>query len=291
MFRKKSIYVIKIGSVISGIFLILFLWFDSPYEEIVKFGNHQLVEPSSYVLEKFKIYDVVLLGTRHRQKRVLDFISGMLPGLCEAGVSYLGLEISSDQQEYIDSYMKNGIDMDKINLHHSIDCPEYRDLLKLIRKFQQKKLLKAVALDLPISLYESHWNRDEWMAKSISRLLNKEPDAKILVIVGNLHALKDIVWDENVPNKSGVIRSYLFELNPDLKVFSICQCIDYVTNENILSGDFTKDLISVALDCTGRFSNCKLNVLEAVAAKPMKTYEITDGLVIYWKGRGNTNGV
>ena len=291
MLINKVTYKIKIGVIVSGVLLILFLWHDTPYEDMVKSGNNYPAEPSSYVSEKFKIYDVVLLGTRHKQKRVLEFISGMLPGLCEQGVSHLGLEIASDQQEYIDYYMENGIGMGKINLHHSIDCPAYRDLLKTIRKFHQKNMLKAVTLDLPTSLYESHWNRDKWMAKSICNLLNKEPNTKILVIVGNLHALKDIVWDENVPNKTGVIRTYLSEFNPDLKVFSICQFINNVIIENGPGSDFTKDIISVAFDCTGSFLNYDLNVLQSVAAKSMKANEITDGLVIYWKERRKINGL
>lgn len=291
MLINRSIYITKIGGVLCGILLILFLWHDTTYEDIVNFGNHHAVEPSSYVLEKFKVNDVVLLGTRHKQKRILEFVSGMLPGLCEAGVSHLGLEIASDQQEYIDFYMRNGIGIAKINMHHSIDCPAYRDLLKTIREFEQKNMLKAVALDLPTSLYESHWNRDEWMARSICSILNKQPDAKILVIVGNLHALKDIVWNEYVPNKSGVIRRYLYQSNPDLKVFSICQCISNVSNENNLSSYYKKDLMGIAFDCAGRFSDIDLNVLEAVAAKSMKAHEITDGLVIYWKENRNIDDI
>lgn len=282
MLRNKSKYLIKIVSVVSGILLILLLWNATPYEDTVEFGHNHFVNPYSYILEKFKIFDVVLLGTKHRQKSILDFISGILPGLHEAGVSHLGLEIASDQQEYIDFYMENGIGMHKIKLHHAIDCFAYRNLLKIIRKLGQKNTLKPVALDLPPSLYESHWNRDEWMAKSICRVLNKDPDAKILVIVGNLHALKNIIWDENVPNKNGVIRSYLSEFYPDLKVFSIYQCINDMPMENGLSNQFTKNFITVAFDCTDEFSDYKMNILEMVAAKPMIANEITDGIVIYW---------
>jgi hypothetical protein len=291
MLRNKSIYLIKIGSVVSGILLIIFLWNATPYEDTVEFEHNHLVDPYSYVMEKFKIFDVVLLGTKHRQKGILDFISRMLPGLYEAGVSHLGLEIASDQQPYIDFYMENGIGMDKINLHHAIDCPAYCDLLTIIRKLGQKNMLKPVALDLPTSLYESHWNRDEWMAKSICSILNKNSEAKILVIVGNLHALKNIIWDDNVPNKNGVIRSYLTKFEPDLKVFSICQCINNVPNEIGLSGDCAKDFITVAFDCTDRFSDYKMNIIETVAAKHMNANKITDGVLIYWKNTGNTDGI
>lgn len=44
------------------------------------------------------------------------------------------------------------------------------------------------------------------MAKSIYRVFKENPNAKILVFVGNLHALKDIIWDEYVANQNGVIQ-------------------------------------------------------------------------------------
>jgi hypothetical protein len=282
MLLKKSQHIKKTGSAILSILLILFLWNDTSSKDMVKFGHNFLVDPSSYVLEKLKISDVVLLGTKHRQKDILDFISGILPRLHEAGVSHIGLEIASDQQPYIDHYMESGIGTNDIRLHHSIDCPEYRDLLKAIRKSGQKNVLKPVALDLPPSLYESRWNRDEYMAKTICNVFDKNPDAKLLVIVGNLHALKKIAWDDNVPNRYGVIRSYLSEYAPNLEVFSICQCITDIPNQNDLSDDFTMNIMKAAFDCTDRFSNYKMDILETVAAKQMESYEIADGVVMYW---------
>ena len=97
------------------------------------------------------------------------------------------------------------------------------------------------------------------------------PDAKILVIVGNLHAIKNIVWDDNVPNKNGVIRNYLSILKPELKVFSICQCINNIWSDNAICYDITKNITSIAFDCVDNVLNCRLNILDSVAAKPMKT--------------------
>ena len=282
MLLKRSQYIKKIGCIVSGILVILFLWKDTPHNDTVKFGHNHLADPSSYILEKLKISDVVLLGTKHKQKRILDFISGILPRLHEVGVSHIGLEIPSDQQPYIDHYMECGTGINNIKLHHTIDCPEYRDLLKAIRKSRGINVFKPVALDLPPSLYESHWNRDEYMALSICNILDKYPDSKLLVVVGNLHALKNIAWDENVPNKYGVIRSYLFECAPDLKVFSICQCINGAPNQNYLSDDFTINVTKAAFDCIETFSNYKMDILETVSVRQMEPYEITDGVVIYW---------
>jgi uncharacterized iron-regulated protein len=47
-----------------------------------------------------------------------------------------------------------------------------------------------VAIDLPSSMYKGTVSRDEWMARSLLIVLNRNPSAKILVIVGSLHTFK-----------------------------------------------------------------------------------------------------
>ena len=43
-------------------------------------------------------------------------------------------------------------------------------------------------------------SRDEWMARSILAVFETEPAAKMLVLVGNLHTVKKLEWEEHVPN-------------------------------------------------------------------------------------------
>jgi hypothetical protein len=289
MLHNQSQYSIKIGCAFFVIFFSV-IGFQNPsyYKDTIPFEYKHLTNPTFYVLEKLSEYDIVFLGTNHSQKNILTFISTLLPKIHGAGVSHIGLEIASDQQASIDDYMENGIGLNRIKLHHVIDSPAYRDLFRIIRQLGPGKKIKPVALDLPLSLYQSSWNRDEWMAKSICEVLDQNANAKILVIVGNLHALKNIVWNDDVPRKTGVIRSYLSQVKPHLKTFSICQSITETPCENSISNNLTEDAILVTFDCIGRFSNYELGILKPVAAKPMKAYEITDGVLTYWGNRPNS---
>ena len=118
------------------------------------------------------------------------------------------------------------------------------------------------------------------MAKSICRVFDQDSNAKIMVIVGNLHTLKRIRWEDHVANKHGFIPSYLSKLKSELKVFSICQLI----KNSPARWDSSKNQSEnkpVALDCDGSFSDWKLGILENVAAKPMKAYEMVDGVIVY----------
>jgi len=104
-------------------------------------------EAVSYVLEKCRRYDVVLLGTRHKKPEVLRFVSRR-----ELEDAYVGLEIGTDQQAALDRFLDEGVGREEIMIHHALDCPEYHNLLDLLKGIRDKNRLKAVALDLPASL-------------------------------------------------------------------------------------------------------------------------------------------
>lgn len=62
-----------------------------------------------YVLGKFQSHDLIMLGTRHKREPILQFISDLIPALHDAGVTHMGLEICSDQQDKIDHSIETGI--------------------------------------------------------------------------------------------------------------------------------------------------------------------------------------
>lgn len=237
--------------------------------------------PQSYILEKLKSYDIVFLGTNHKKSSILRLLSDLIPYLHEAKVTHLGLEICSDQQERIDHFLQKGDGLMNIEIHSQIDCPEYRSMFKLIRTLDQKKRPRTVAIDLPRSMYKGETSRDKWMALSIAEMFHLYPNTKMLVVVGNLHVLKTIEWEDKVPNRHGFIRSYLNNFTPHLRIFSIGQCIDESPNEC----DFTKEFASVkgavALECDSRFGGWKVGIMAPVAAKPIEACELLDGLIVY----------
>ena len=95
--------------------------------------------PQSYVIEKLKSHDIVFLGTTHMKEAILKFIADLIPRLHEAGTTHLGLEIFSDQQGKIDSFIQTGNGLTDIVLHPQIDCPEYRSLFTAVRSVDKAK--------------------------------------------------------------------------------------------------------------------------------------------------------
>ena len=238
-------------------------------------------DPQVYVLDHLKANDIVFLGTTHRRQRILKFLHDLIPALHEAGVTHLGLEVCSNQQHKIDSFLQTGRGLEGIGLHFQIECPEYRNIFNAIRSLDHAKRPAVVALDLPRSMYQGNINRDKWMASSIAKVFHRNPNAKILVVLGNLHVLKKIEWEDTVTNPHGFVRSYLNELAPHRRVFSIGQCIDETPNVC----DFTRQLRSaqgpVPVDCDRRFAGWHIGMMATVAAKPIEIWELLDGLIVY----------
>jgi hypothetical protein len=271
----------KIAWAIIGFFLISFCGHTMPQAGTTGFDPISVEDTFSYVLGKFRTHDVVFLGTKHKQQRILEFIAELLPRLRDAGVTHLGLEVSSNQQANIDRYLTDGTGLDNIRLHYALDCPAYRNLFKTTLDLRQTYSLEAVALDLPPALYQSRFNRDEWMAQSIRKIFEEDREAKVLVVVGNLHILKKIAWKEYRPTQRASLRRYLVDSMPDLRAFSVSQCI---TGGNY-ECDFCKHLGDrdkpVAIDNNGMSCDWKLGVYGLLDASPLSACEVVDGVIVY----------
>ncbi len=149
-------------------------------------GDDRLYPPSDYIHTKLQQNDIVFLGTRHKQPQILTFIAELIPSLKGRGVTHIGMEIRSDQQEMIDTFMETGKGLENIQFHIQVDHPDYRQLFDVMRESGGPI---PVAIDLPSSMYKGTVSRDEWMARSLLIVLNRNPSAKILVIVGSFHTL------------------------------------------------------------------------------------------------------
>ena len=97
-------------------------------------AGDELFPPAEYIHGKLQQNDILFLGTTHKKPEILRFIAELIPSLKGRGVSHIGLEIPSDQQEKIDVFMKTGEGLDDVKLHTQIDSPEYRNLFQVFRK-------------------------------------------------------------------------------------------------------------------------------------------------------------
>jgi len=279
--RKRCLSV-PIISLLS-LYPLLLLIFPIPVISRVAGAEHSNIHknPHSYVVQKLRSHDIVFLGTKHKKEAILQFVSGLIPHLHETRTTHIGLEIFSDQQDNIERFLQAENGLDEINIHPLIDCVEYRTLFTTIRSLGKSKRPTVVALDLPESRYQGKINRDEWMARSIAKIFHRNPNAKLLVVVGNLHILKKIEWEDGVSNPHGFICSYLNELTSHLSMFSIGQCIDESPKECDFTREFSQLEGAVAMDCDGRFAGWKIGIMSPVAAKPIQVYELLDGVIVY----------
>ena len=241
-------------------------------------SNDKLYPPTGYIKTKLQQNDIVFLGTRHKRPPILRFIADLIPSLNSLGVTHIGLEIPSDQQERIDAFLKTGKGMDAIQFHPQIDHPYYRHLLQLLLESGGPLPL---AIDSPYSEHGGQISRDEWMAQTLLAVFQKEPSAKILTIVGGLHILKKFEWEEYVPIKKLSIRQYIERQKPDIKMWSVGQLI----NENPDGCDFTRRFSSlpdaVALDLDKRYRGWKLGLTGPIAIVPAECFDLVDGLIVY----------
>jgi len=240
--------------------------------------NHS---PQSYILTKLQSHNIVFLGTRHKQPPILNFLSEIITALHDSGVTHIGLEIDSDQQGKIDQLMKTGAGLSNIQIHPQIDCPEYRNLFNVVRALHPNQRPAPIALDLPKSKYKEPISRDEWMATSIEKIFKKNPNAKMLVVVGDLHILKKLDWQDHVPNPHRSIREYLSEKRRRLRIFSIGQII----GDSVYEDDFREKFAvldgTVAIDLDGRYAGWKLGITQSMAIKPADVWKLLDGLIVY----------
>jgi hypothetical protein len=241
-------------------------------------ADDNLFPPAEYIHSKLQQNDIVFLGTTHKKPEILGFIAELIPTLEKSGVSHVGLEIPSDQQEKIDVFMKTGVGLDDIKLHTQINCPEYRQLFQVLRKSGGPI---PVAIDLPRSMYKGNVSRDEWMARSLLIVLNRNPSAKILVVVGNFHTLKKLEWEDQVPNKNQSIREYILRDRPSTRIWSVGQMMDGNPDEC----DFTKEFSSlpgaVALDLDDQYRGWQMGLTASIAIVPAGCFELVDGLIVY----------
>lgn len=243
----------------------------------ISIASDELYHPAEYIRTKLKQNDILFLGTTNRKPELLLFIAELIPKLKEVGATHIGVEVPSDEQGKIEYFMKTGDGLDNVRFHPQVDHPDFRYLFQVFRMTG----LKPIAIDLPYRKYGGEISRDEWMARSLLATLDKEPAAKILVIIGGLHTLKKLEWEEQAPDKHPSIRQIIKRERPSTKMWSVAQLIHGNPDEC----DFTKRFSSlpdaVAIDLDDRYRGWKLGLTGTLAIVPAECFELLDGVIVY----------
>ncbi len=206
-------------------------------------------EPSTYLLEKFDEYDVILLGEDHVIKNNLMFVSSLIPKLHEKGVYNLGMEFgASEMQSRMDSIVLapayNEQMVRDMMFFYNVGWAykEYMDIVKQVWEFNQTLSAEETpfsiinisyqynwtvysggtnAYEMPEVFYRGHPNyhrRDVIQKEVLDR------DEKILVLIGIPHAFiryhEAEVRSDKCYYMNNSLGNLLAESNPG-KVYSI----------------------------------------------------------------------
>ncbi|RME42086.1 MAG: hypothetical protein D6791_18580, partial [Chloroflexi bacterium] len=133
-------------------------------------------------------YPVVILGERHHKPESGELVVQVARAMLKRGSCLdVALEIRADHQDLLNAAMEGEIPVEKVPIHPIIDHPAYRQMLKALAGLVQAGgCLKVLAIDAP---WGAKVSRDAWMACA---LLGRE--RPVLVLLGNLHALKKARW-------------------------------------------------------------------------------------------------
>ncbi|WP_291317153.1 hypothetical protein [Desulfuromonas sp.] len=137
--------------------------------------------------------EVVILGEKHGKPESTQLFTEVCRNYTKSGKCLtVALEISSNQQTTIDRAMAGDSSISNIKISPIIDHPAYREMLSTLREMKHEgRCLNVIAIDGKAPKV----SRDEWMTKVLCQYID---NGKVLCLVGNLHAIKKIRWENGV---------------------------------------------------------------------------------------------
>ncbi|MBI5013923.1 MAG: hypothetical protein HZB55_00330 [Deltaproteobacteria bacterium] len=134
---------------------------------------------------------VFILGERHREASSHALFLEVVNAFVARGERVLvGLEIGSDRQPYLDAAIRGTGSPDAV-ARPPIDSPSYRELVHalggLARAPDSRVTVRAI--DAPVG---SSSDRDEEMAATVGAALRSGSCDRVVALVGNFHALKEV---------------------------------------------------------------------------------------------------
>lgn len=259
----------------------LFMGFNSMAADTAAKEPQEQMPADTYIRDQLMRNDVVFYGTTHQQPSILALVVELLPDLAQMGITHLALEISSDQQPHLDALVEGVIGPSSIVLHKAIDCPAYRRLLTSVGQLPLGKRPRLTAIDLPVEAYDRNVSRDQWMAQQLSAVWSRQPNAKVMAVVGSLHVLRNLDWQDHLAHQHAALRSYLGKLHPHLKMHTVVN----VLGGSPEGGDFSRKFGSVpspvAVEVDKRFAAWQLGLTHCIAIKPTQPHELTDGIIVH----------
>lgn len=219
--------------------------------------------PTAYLVSKAREKKLVLIGTHHRNIYIHNVITKSLPFLIkEAGINILFVEIPTSQQQLINLFCAQKLNVDSIGISDIVTSPSFKEVLNQARSLG----MTIIAIDTEVP---SPVSRDEWMAKQVSSYLEEHPKGKGIVVVGARHVLKGLEW---VCTDSPSLADYL----KDLDTFSVVPWPDAADTN-----------LPVAMDIsTVNFGGVRMPLLSSMNVRPhVSLVSAADGIILLPKAQ------
>lgn len=210
---------------------------------------------------------ILILGESYGNRESSEFLTEKVSEYVNTSRCLkVGLEITSDQQELLDSALKGGAEVSEIIIDEKIDHAAYREMLDDFSKLiKEGKCLSVYAIAPPTS---SPMNKDSWMEQKITQMM--ADGTPVVVLVDNPRAVKkaNVSKSESAKLLSQRLRSKAFGVSSILQRWKPDDC-DERTVELIRSSD----------------KNSSIQIKEALgeyrAVIPDNMTAVTDGVLVW----------
>lgn len=166
-------------------------------------GAHDdsLAAATALVLNAMGEQRLVLLGEMHGTRETPELVAALLDRLVSAGeMPALALEIARQEQPSVDAYLASSGDEEARQqllkgdlwqdaMHDGRDSVSMLALLEHVRRLHQTGKAVRVVLFDDMETYAGGVDRDAVMAQNLRAAVVADPDARMLVLTGNMHAM------------------------------------------------------------------------------------------------------
>lgn len=189
-------------------------------EQLAYFRNYQAVNAREAILRSVANERIVLINESHIHPRHRHFVKGLLTGLKEAGFQYFGLEALS----YCAALPENIPCDTSLNQRGYPLYSPYSGTY--IREPQMSNLIReAIKQKFELFAYDQFGGaaRDSLQARNIAAILEKDPEARIVVLCGYGHNVE--VEDGEISTREGRMMGYHLKKMTGIDPFTINQHI------------------------------------------------------------------
>jgi hypothetical protein len=159
--------------------------------EYIKVLSKKSYTPTEYILNKFKDYNIVIIGEPHRVSQHYILLKNLLRPLSKSGIKFVGLEFyEKTYQNKIDSFLKNKkFDSEKLR-EIILSDDNFFYYQELYDVFEEAWKINHEGLEINIIALESDKRKKQYkdytMAAISDQIVNK--GNKILLYTGEHHA-------------------------------------------------------------------------------------------------------